>query len=307
VTPELPVSSFEAALLFLPLVSFVISFFTSMAGVSGAFLLLPFQVSVLGFASPAVSATNHLYNVLATPSGVARYAREGRMLWPLTWVLVAGTVPGAVVGALVRVRFLPDPASFKLFAGLVLLYVGGRMLRERVGLGPKLSPAGSEAAPHSHGRSSARTITVSRVRPRRISYVFAGEEHAFSTPGVFGLSLAVGVLGGAYGIGGGAIVAPLLVSWFRLPVHSVAGAALGATGLTSVAAVGSYQALALLDRGAEVAPDWTLGLLFGLGGMAGMCLGARWQRRVPARAIEWMLGLILISVAIRYVAGYLVS
>ena len=41
-----------------PMVAFAVSFFTSMGGVSGAFLLLPFQVSVLGFTSPAVSPTN---------------------------------------------------------------------------------------------------------------------------------------------------------------------------------------------------------------------------------------------------------
>ena len=46
-----------------PVVAFVISFFTSMAGISGAFLLLPFQVSLLGFTSPSVSATNFLYNI----------------------------------------------------------------------------------------------------------------------------------------------------------------------------------------------------------------------------------------------------
>jgi len=33
-----------------------------MAGISGAFLLLPFQMSVLGFSTPSVSATNFLYN-----------------------------------------------------------------------------------------------------------------------------------------------------------------------------------------------------------------------------------------------------
>jgi hypothetical protein len=31
-----------------PLVAFVVTFFTSMGGVSGAFLLLPFQMSFLG-------------------------------------------------------------------------------------------------------------------------------------------------------------------------------------------------------------------------------------------------------------------
>jgi uncharacterized membrane protein YfcA len=301
---EFPVSSFEVPLLVLPIVSFAISFFTSMAGVSGAFLLLPFQVSVLGFTSPAVSATNHLYNVLATPSGVVRYAREGRLLWALTGILVGGTVPGVALGALVRVLWLPDPATFKLFAGLVLLGVGGRMLRAKAGFAPEHEPAGPRLP--SDGRACGSTITVVRVSPVRISYVFAGRHHTLSTPAVLCLSFVVGVLGGAYGIGGGAIIAPLLVSWFRLPVHSVAGAALAATGVTSTAAVFAYQAMALLDPSTPTAPDWTLGVLFGLGGMAGMYFGARSQRRVPARVIEWILGLILVSVAIRYVASFLV-
>jgi uncharacterized membrane protein YfcA len=67
-----------------PLVAFIVSFFTSMAGVSGAFLLLPFQMSVLQFTSPSVSATNFVFNIVAIPSGVYRYIREGRMAWPLT-------------------------------------------------------------------------------------------------------------------------------------------------------------------------------------------------------------------------------
>ncbi|MFZ3047628.1 MAG: TSUP family transporter, partial [Desulfatirhabdiaceae bacterium] len=67
-----------------PLVAFAISFFTSMGGVSGAFLLLPFQMSFLGYVNPSVSATNQLYNIVAIPSGVYRYWREGRMVWPLT-------------------------------------------------------------------------------------------------------------------------------------------------------------------------------------------------------------------------------
>ncbi len=71
-----------------PLVAFVISLFTSMGGVSGAFLILPFQVSVLGFTSPAVSSTNQLYNIVAIPSGVYRYIKEGRMVWPLTWIVI---------------------------------------------------------------------------------------------------------------------------------------------------------------------------------------------------------------------------
>jgi uncharacterized membrane protein YfcA len=86
------------------LVAFVVSFFTSMGGVSGAFLLLPFQVSVLGFTSPAVSPTNLVYNIIAIPSGVYRYIKEGRMAWPLAWVIIAGTLPGVFLGAIFRIK-----------------------------------------------------------------------------------------------------------------------------------------------------------------------------------------------------------
>ena len=48
------------------------------AGISGAVLLLPFQVIVLGTPSPAVTPTNLLYNVVATPGALYRYWRQGQ-------------------------------------------------------------------------------------------------------------------------------------------------------------------------------------------------------------------------------------
>ena len=74
------------------LVAFGISFFTSMGGISGAFLLLPFQMSVLGFTTPSVTATNFLFNVTGTPGGVYRYARECRLVWPVALLIVAGSI-----------------------------------------------------------------------------------------------------------------------------------------------------------------------------------------------------------------------
>ena len=115
-----------------PLVAFVISFFTSMGGISGAFLLLPFQMSVLHYTHPSVSSTNQLYNIVAIPPGVYRYWREGRMLWPLTWTVVLGTLPGVLIGALVRVNGLRDPKNFKLFAAVVLLYIGGKLVLDQL-------------------------------------------------------------------------------------------------------------------------------------------------------------------------------
>ena len=75
---EFPISGVETYWWLPILVSFLISSLTSTGGLSGAFLLLPFQMSVLGFTSPAVSATNLLYNIVAIPSGVARFYKEKR-------------------------------------------------------------------------------------------------------------------------------------------------------------------------------------------------------------------------------------
>ncbi|HSO19235.1 MAG TPA: sulfite exporter TauE/SafE family protein, partial [Desulfosarcina sp.] len=85
-----------------PLVAFLVSTLTSTGGISGAFLILPFQISILGFTGPGVTATNFLYNLVGTPGGVYRYAREKRMLWPLAASLIAGTLPGVLLGYVVR-------------------------------------------------------------------------------------------------------------------------------------------------------------------------------------------------------------
>jgi uncharacterized membrane protein YfcA len=95
-------------------------------------------------------------------------------------------------------------------------------------------------------------------------------------------------------------MAPFLVSVVRLPVQAVAGAALLSTWVTSLVAAFVY-ALGPLQGGREASPDWLLGGLFGLGGMAGIYLGARLQSVVPAAVVKATLGVALIAIALRYV------
>jgi uncharacterized membrane protein YfcA len=51
------------------------------------------------------------------------------------------------------------------------------------------------------------------------------------------------------------------------------------------------------------APVWLVGALFGVGGLAGMYCGARLQRFVPAKWLKLLLGLLLLTVALRYISG----
>ena len=272
-----PVSGVETPIWLPPLVALIISFFTSMGGVSGAFLLLPFQVSVLGFTSPAVSATNHVFNITAIPSGVYRYIREKRMVWPLTVAVIMGTLPGVVLGVWLRIVLLPDPRQFKLFAGFVLLYIGFSLLRDTLKK-KEVSALPADAA-----------VTHCHFSMQRAGFRFAGQDYAFSTTAVFALCFLVGIVGGIYGIGGGSIVAPIFVALFKIPVYTVAGAALMGTFITSLIGVVLFQILAPLAPEMSVAPDWLLGIAFGVGGFVGMYLGARCQKFVPAMYIKGLL------------------
>lgn len=288
-----PVSGVQTNLLLPPLVALVISFFTSMGGVSGAFLILPFQMSVFGYTSPSVSATNFIYNIVAIPGGAYRYIKEGRMAWALTAVVIAGTLPGVFMGYFLRVRFFPEPARFKLFVGLVLMYVGWRLL-----LGLKKGPEKAKTGPPGEGK--IRTI---KAGPARVEYEFSGKRYSFRTVPVFIISLLVGIVGGTYGIGGGAIIAPFFIAMLGLPVYIVAGAALMGTLITSVAGVAFYS---LIPSELNTSPDWALGALFGLGGFVGMYLGARAQKYVPQKFIKLLLAAVVLFVSITYVLNYFI-
>lgn len=287
-----------------PLVAMFISFFTSMGGVSGAFLLLPFQMSVLNYTTPSVSGTNHVFNVIAIPSGVYRYIKEGRMAWPLSMIIIAGTLPGVFIGYYLRVLYLPDPRSFKLFVGLVLLYIGIRLLKEILGKSRSSTlKTIDDRFREKKGLSEEATVRTVAFSLKKVEYEFWGERFSFPTMGMFFLALVVGIIGGAYGIGGGAIIAPFCVAVFHLPVYTIAGAALMGTFITSIAGAVFFTFVPLAN-GVSAMPDWPLGILFGIGGFFGMYLGARTQRFVPQRSIKIMLCLVILFLALRYIGQF---
>lgn len=314
-----PISGIKTNVLLPPLVAMVISFFTSMGGVSGAFLLLPFQMSILKYTNPSVSATNFVFNIVAIPSGVYRYIKEGRMAWPLTWVVIIGTLPGVFIGYYLRVLYLPDPKTFRLFVGCVLLYIGVCLLYEMTGkatagkskmkaLEDKFKQRAEELKKQQNARLASGLSKEAVVKTvsfglSKVEYEFWGEKFSYSTVGMFFLAFIVGIIGGTYGIGGGAIIAPFCVAVFHLPVYTVAGAALMGTFLTSIAGVTLYS-LMPAKEGLTTSPDWLLGFLFGAGGFVGMYLGARCQKFVPQKFIELMLGIIIVFLALKYIIQY---
>lgn len=246
----------------------LISVVTAPVGVSGAVFLLPVQVSVLGVPSPAVTPTNLLYNVVAGPGALLRYWRAGQLGGPLTRLLIAGTVPGVIVGAGIRVFAVPGPRVFRLLIAVLLLPLGLWLW--------------------------LRTVRPAPPRAR---------EKLLSPRATTSLALAVGVAGGIYGIGGGSLLGPILVGR-GIPVATVAPAALASTFVTSIVGAATYALLSLAAAG-EVAPDWLLGLSCGAGGLLGGYLGAHLQPHLPEKTLRLLLGTLATGIGALYAAQIL--
>jgi uncharacterized membrane protein YfcA len=208
---------------------------------------------------------------------------------------VAGIIPGVLIGYYLRITYLPDPKKFKFFVGCVLVLIAVKLLKEA--LNGKTTVFQNPEGCNLSDRVEAASIEIKTTR-----FNFKGAAYSFTTTKLLGLALAVGSIGGVYGIGGGSIIAPFLITFFDLPVYAIAGAVLLGTFFSSLAGVTFYSLIPI--NGAVAPPDWLLGILFGAGGLAGMYLGARVQKYAPERWIKLMLGGAIIIVASKYILRF---
>ncbi len=246
-------------------IAFAIAVVTVPVGVSGAVFLVPVQISLLSVASPAVTPTNLLYNVIAVPGALWRYRAAEAFSGRLPRAMLLGTIPGVLGGALVRVKVTPGLDVFHVLVAAVLGPVGAWLLLQQPGRQPE--------AP----RFGLRAVT--------------------------GLAAVTGFIGGIYGIGGGSILGPALVA-AGYSLETVAGSALAATLLTSMAGVAAFAALGVTtDAAAD--PVWHLGVLLGIGGLAGGYVGAHLQPRVPATLLKRGLGSLALLLALSYLLAAL--
>jgi uncharacterized membrane protein YfcA len=167
-------------------------------------------------------------------------------------------------GVVIRVELLPGPRVFDLVVAAVLVPLGSWL---------------------------ALTRPSRREQSERPAWLIPA-------PVLVVLAAAVGCVGGIYGIGGGSILAPILIGSGRRPAE-VAPAELASTLVTSVAGVITFTILSIHQHG-SVAPDWPTGIALGVGGLAGAYTGARLQSRLPDLLIRRLVGVLVIVIGARY-------
>jgi uncharacterized membrane protein YfcA len=103
--------------------------------------------------------------------------------------------------------------------------------------------------------------------------------------------VAGGFFSGLTGVGGGAIIVPLLTGLLKLPQHRAHG-----TSLVIVIFIGTAGMLGYWLAGNV---DWNAALWLAVGSTAGAYAGAVAMVRVPERQLRFLFGLFLLATAVR--------
>jgi uncharacterized membrane protein YfcA len=242
-----------------------------LVGGGGSILAVPLMVYLVGTSSPHVAigtsavavAANALMNLLG-------HARERNVKWPCATVFAVAGIAGAALGA--EAGKAVDGTKLLAAFGVLMIVIAALMLRPRRG--------GDDPAVRLDMISGPRLL-----------------------PPLAGTGFGVGALSGFFGIGGGFLIVPGLVTATSMPLLNAIG-----SSLVSVAAFGATTAVSYALSGLV---DWQLALLFIVGGAFGGFVGIRLARKLSAkrRALTLIFSAVVaivgIYVLLKGISGYL--
>jgi uncharacterized protein len=241
-----------------PLVGFglalLIGVALGMLGGGGSILTVPVFVYVMGFEPKDAIAMS--LPVVGTTSlvGALGHWRAGNVDGRAVAVFAPLAMAGAVAGA--RLATLVSGAFQLVLLGVVMLAAGVLMLSDR-------GPAAG-ASPRAAGRSRVVVLAAS--------------------------GLAVGVLTGLVGVGGGFLIVPALVLVAGVPIRRAIGTSLLVISLSTVTALAAYQGQARIS--------WQVVAVFTALAIVGAVVGTRAGRRVPARGLRRAFGVLVLALAV---------
>lgn len=235
-----------------------------LVGAGGSVLAVPLLVYVVGVASPHVAIGTGAIAVAANAlAGVLLHARARTVKWPCALVFAASGVVGAFAGA--RLGKMVDGELLLALFGLVMVAVGVSMLLRR-------------------GDAGDPDVRLDSSSARRL------------LPSLIGFGLAVGLLSGFFGIGGGFLIVPGLMGATNMPVLYAVGSSLVSVSAFGFATASSYALAGLID--------WQAAGLLLLGGLGGAGLGVPLSRRLSSRkALLTQIFAILVIGIGAFVAG----
>ena len=226
-------------------------------GGGGSVLAVPILTYVAGFGAKEAIASSLAVVGLTSLFAAAGHWREGNVNPRVALVFGAVAMGGTYLGARLSALF-SGAAQLSLFA-VVMIVAAYFMFRER---GAKNGAKPREGSPG--GRMSYALIVVE--------------------------GLAVGVLTGLVGVGGGFLIVPALVVLGKVPMKEAVGTSLLVIAMKSAAGFAGYLG--------QVEVPWGYLALFAAVAVAGSLGGTHLARRVPQGMLEKAFAVLLVATAV---------
>lgn len=285
----LPIADIPVNVFLILAMGAAVGFVSGMFGIGGGFLMTPLLIFI-GI-SPAVAVASVSSHMAASSfSGALSYWRKRAIDPALSLVLLSGGVIGTALGVWIF-ALLRSVGQLDLM--IALSYV---VLLTAVGTLMVMEGARAILRARRNGNVIAR-------RPRAQGWIlgmplkmrFKRSKIYLSVIPVIGIGLLIGFLGAIMGIGGSFLLIPIMIYILRVPTSTVIGTAMVLTLVTMVVAT-------ILHAVTNHLVDAVLALVLMVGGVIGAQFGARAGQRIRGEHLRLLLGLLILSVGIRFAA-----
>ena len=240
---------------------------SGMFGIGGGIVIVPVLVALFGYGFTEAVATSLAALLMPVAIfAVIAYYRAGKMRLSISVLIAFGLIFGGLAGAELAQRL--DVSIVERLYGLFLLYAGWRFVEPRKWLAEYRAGVAPAAPP--------------QIETPQVAWYF-----------ILLLGLGAGVISGMFGVGGGIVIVPALVTFLHFDQKLAVGTSLGALLLpVGAGAVYSYYQAGMLDLQAAI--------FVALGLVGGAFIGAKIALGLPEKTVKRLYGLFLFVVALRF-------
>lgn len=250
----------------------IVGFSLGLTGGGGAIFAVP--ILVYGLGVPAREAVGiSLLTVGSTAMvGFIQRARRSMVEFPTGLLFALAGMLGAPIGTRIA-DFIPEPILLTIFAGLMVL------IAARMWLKAKEKSANLSIIDNDNEGPTCRRDSEGRLRLNSQCALLLG-----------GVGLSTGILTGMFGVGGGFIIVPALVSFACMGMQRAIGTSLLIVTLVSLSGAASH-----IFAGKELSLQ-TAGL-FSVGSLAGLFIGSWFAQRMAGPVLQRVFAISILLVA----------
>lgn len=210
--------------------------------------------------------------VFTALSSTISYWKNGRVDYKTGLLFLIGSLPGSVIGSWLNQFIVAD--KFPLYYGFVMVLISLFLFLDR--------------------EKNTDFSKRSQKKPNR-TFQIGDETYQYYVPVFLAIliSFGVGMLAGTFGIGGGAIMVPVMVLLFHIPVHIAV-----ATSMFMILFIGIVSSITHITLGHIT---WGYVAFFIGGAFIGGILGAKINQLLTGNTLKWILRITLIVVGIRLI------